>query len=74
MLFLIASNILPATEEEKQKGMAMLGKMAKYAPHFTGPSTAESSVKDMLSVIYKASVEAGFGGSFISHHGNKEWI
>ncbi|KAK0371820.1 short-chain dehydrogenase [Colletotrichum limetticola] len=63
-----------ATEEEKQKGMAMLGKMAKYAPHFAGPTTTESSVKDMLSVIYKASIETGFGGSFVSHHGNKEWI
>ncbi|KXH54740.1 short-chain dehydrogenase [Colletotrichum salicis] len=40
-----------ATEEEKKKGMAMLGKMAKYAPHFTGPSTADSSVKDMLCLV-----------------------
>ncbi|WYZ44934.1 hypothetical protein EsH8_VIII_000250 [Colletotrichum jinshuiense] len=63
-----------ATEEQRQKGMGMLTKMAKYAPHFTGPSTAESSVKNMLSVIQKASVEAGDGGSFVSHHGNKEWL
>ncbi|KAK1529090.1 short-chain dehydrogenase [Colletotrichum costaricense] len=42
-----------ATEEEKQKGMAMLGKMAKYAPHFAGPTTTESSVKDMLFFNYQ---------------------
>ncbi|KZL75132.1 hypothetical protein CT0861_08276 [Colletotrichum tofieldiae] len=63
-----------ATEEQKQKGMAMLAKMAKYAPQFTGPSTAQSSVHHMLSVIRQASVEAGYGGSFVSHHGNKEWL
>lgn len=54
--------------------MGMVAKIANYAPHFTGPGTAESSVKDMLSVIQRASVEAGDGGSFVSHFGNKQWV
>jgi hypothetical protein len=52
----------------------MMAKFASYAPHFTGPITPEDSVKHILSVINKASIEAGDGGSFISHYGNKQWL
>ena len=57
-----------------KKVMGMFGKFQAYAPHFTGPSTPESSVKDMMSVIEKASIAAGDGGSFVSHLGNKQWL
>lgn len=52
----------------------MGAKFAAYAPHWTGPLSPEDSVKAVMSVVEKASVEAGDGGSFLSHKGNKEWL
>ncbi|KAF2489315.1 NAD(P)-binding protein [Lophium mytilinum] len=49
-------------------------KFAEYAPHFKGPATPESSVKDVRSVWEKASIENGDGGAYLSHFGNKQWI
>lgn len=68
------ANTLTATEEQKKGAMVMMAKFADYAPHFTGPSTPESSVKNVMAVINKASVEGGDGGSFVSHFGNKQWL
>ncbi|KAH6876624.1 hypothetical protein B0T10DRAFT_552471 [Thelonectria olida] len=60
--------------EEHAAGFAeMTRKFALYAPHFKGPATAEESVNDMLTVINKATVET-YGGAFVSHKGNKEWL
>jgi hypothetical protein len=52
----------------------MIPKFATYAPHFKGPISAEESVKAVLSVAKRASVEGGDGGAFISHLGNKQWL
>lgn len=49
-------------------------KFAEYAPGFTGPATAESAIKDVISVWEKASIENGDGGAYVSHHGNKQWL
>ncbi|CAG9956786.1 unnamed protein product [Clonostachys rosea f. rosea IK726] len=62
------------TEEQIPKAMALGGKFAGYAPHFKGRTMPEESIKDMLLVINKASVKDGYGGSFISHKGNKQWL
>jgi hypothetical protein len=43
-------------------------------PEWKGPAQPEDSVRDMLAVIEKASIEDGFGGSFLSHHGDKHWL
>jgi hypothetical protein len=42
-------------------------KFAKYAPPFTRMLTTEESVTAVLSIIEQKSVQAGDGGSFISH-------
>ena len=68
------SRSFPVTEEQTKSATAMMGKFAEYAPNFTGPSTPEDSVKDVMSVINKASVQDGDGGSFVSHFGNKQWL
>jgi hypothetical protein len=52
----------------------MISKFAAYAPHFKGPMSAEDSVKAVLGVVEKASLEGGYGGAFISHLGNKQWL
>ncbi|KAH8679221.1 hypothetical protein BGZ61DRAFT_551684 [Ilyonectria robusta] len=62
------------TEDRIKGGQQMMAQFAEYAPHFKGPTTAESSVKNVLSVINQKSVEAGDGGSFVSHFGNKQWL
>lgn len=52
----------------------MISRFVAYAPHFKGPMSAEESVKAVLGVAEKASVEGGYGGAFISHLGNKQWL
>ncbi|KAI0127359.1 hypothetical protein BJ170DRAFT_625098 [Xylariales sp. AK1849] len=67
-------NMEMESEEQGQKLMAMVAGFQAYAPNWTGPITPEASVKAVVSVIEKANVEAGDGGSFVSHFGNKQWI
>jgi len=68
-------NLNDVTEEQMPMLQAMAAKFAQYAPHFTGPSTPESSVKAMLAVIDNATVEKD-SGAFMSHYGDKNanWI
>ncbi|GAD93583.1 hypothetical protein TRV_02338 [Paecilomyces variotii No. 5] len=47
------------SEEEKQAFGALAAKFATYAPDFKRPLTPEESVKAVLSVVHKASVQAG---------------
>lgn len=70
----LLANSLIVTEEQQKGAMEMVAKFAEYAPNFTGPVTPEVSVKQVLSVINKASIESGDSGSFISHLGNKKWL
>ncbi|CAM1505987.1 Fc.00g116240.m01.CDS01 [Cosmosporella sp. VM-42] len=65
------NNIPP---EVGQKLQAMITKFTAYAPSFKGPISTEESVKAVLAVTNKASLENGDGGAFLSHHGNKEWL
>ncbi|KAM0287330.1 hypothetical protein ACHAO9_007734 [Fusarium lateritium] len=62
------------TEEQIEGFRQMVAAFQVYAPHFTGPISPEESVTAVLSVINKASIEAGSGGSFVSHFGNKQWL
>jgi hypothetical protein len=62
------------TEEDGQRVMALLGKLQIYAPHFKGPVTTEDSVKSVLGLMEKASIEGGYAGAFLSHSGGKQWL
>ena len=68
------SDIDAATDEEKQALSVMFGKFLKYAPHFTGPSTADVAIDQMISVMERSSVRSGDGGSSVSQFGNKRWL
>ncbi|CZT20650.1 related to protoporphyrinogen oxidase [Ramularia collo-cygni] len=61
------------SEEDLKVAQAMGAKFAKFAPHFTGPTSPSQSVEDQLKVIERATVEE-FGGQFVSHFGNKRWL
>lgn len=63
-----------ATQEQINSLMEMGAKFKQYAPHFNGPTTPESAVRDVRNVWEKASVENGDGGAFVSQHGNKQWL
>ncbi|KAH8697005.1 hypothetical protein BGW36DRAFT_377747 [Talaromyces proteolyticus] len=63
-----------ATEEQLKAVSRMTKSFKEYAPHFKGPASPESSVRDVLSVINNSSVENGDGGSFVSHKGNQQWL
>lgn len=63
----------PQTEEQIKSRQGMVAKFKEYAPHFTGPILAEESVRMQLAVIDKATVET-YGGAFVSHFGNKQWL
>ncbi|KJZ76307.1 hypothetical protein HIM_04389 [Hirsutella minnesotensis 3608] len=63
-----------ATQEQLQNLGAAMQKFVQYAPHFAGPSTPESSVRNVISVWENASIEKGDGGSHVSRHGNKQWL
>ncbi|KAF7182596.1 hypothetical protein CNMCM7691_002167 [Aspergillus felis] len=63
-----------ATPQEIEGLTKLMGKFAAYAPHFKGPLTPEESVRQVRSVWEKASVEDGWGGAFVSHLGNKQWL
>lgn len=61
--------------EEQLKGFAdMIAAFQVYAPNFTGPISPEESVQRVMSVVYKASIESGSGGQFVSHFGTKQWL
>ncbi|KAJ5715283.1 NAD(P)-binding protein [Penicillium malachiteum] len=63
-----------ASPEQAERVKSMMKSFAESAPDFKGPSTTEASVKDILSVMSKASVSNGDGGSFVSHFGNHQWL
>lgn len=63
-----------ATPEQMQDLMGFMGRLVTYAPHFKGPISPEESVRHVRSTWEKASIEGGFGGAFISHLGNKQWV
>ncbi|GIZ44679.1 hypothetical protein CKM354_000787000 [Cercospora kikuchii] len=61
------------TEEQKKVIGGMMAQFAEVAPHWKGPITAEESVTKQLEVIQRATVEE-FGGAFVSHYGNQQWL
>ncbi|KAF7552728.1 hypothetical protein G7Z17_g4117 [Cylindrodendrum hubeiense] len=71
---LVDTSTTAPTETEIEGAKQMIAQFSEYAPGWKGPTTPESSVKDVLSVIRSKSVEAGDGGSFVSHLGNQQWL
>ncbi|KAK4119717.1 NAD(P)-binding protein [Parathielavia appendiculata] len=62
------------TQEQQRKLESVFAQFTEYAPHFSGPARPEDAVRDVISVLERASVENGDGGSFVSHLGNKQWL
>ncbi|KAK8127545.1 hypothetical protein PG984_008653 [Apiospora sp. TS-2023a] len=62
------------TPEQGQSLMKFMGTVATYAPDFKGPSSPEDAVRQVKATWEKATIDSGFGGAFVSHHGDKNWI
>jgi hypothetical protein len=71
MLF---ADVLIATEEEEQRAMAMFQKFKDYSPTFQRPMKPEDSVKSVLALMNKATVNGGYAGIFISHTEGKLYL
>ena len=54
--------------------MGIMGKFSTYAPHFKGPTPVDEAIPIIRSTWEKASIDSGYGGAFISHFGNKQWL
>jgi hypothetical protein len=52
----------------------MMKKFNQYAPLWKGPSTAEESIKMMMAVLERASIETGYAGAVLSQFGNDQWL
>ncbi|KIW20619.1 hypothetical protein PV08_01194 [Exophiala spinifera] len=53
---------------------AAVQNLRQMVPGWSGPLTPTESADACLKVIQTFSVENGNGGSFVSHHGTKEWL
>ncbi|PMD32214.1 putative short chain dehydrogenase [Hyaloscypha variabilis F] len=63
-----------ATPEQIQGVMGFMGKLSTYAPHFKGPTPVDEAVQNIRSTWEKVDIDGGYGGAFISHFGNKQWL
>ncbi|KFA50016.1 hypothetical protein S40293_05959 [Stachybotrys chartarum IBT 40293] len=63
-----------ATPEQMQGVAGFLEKVAHYAPDFKGLVPVEEAIPIIRSTWEKISIDTGFGGAFISHLGNKQWL
>lgn len=62
------------TPEEQALVAPMIQSFAAYAgPNWKGPTTPQESVESVLKVAHRATV-AEFGGQFVSHYGNQQWL
>jgi hypothetical protein len=69
------ANILYTVTPKQQSAVGMLlEKFKTYAPDFKGPDSPPESVKAVLSVVEKCSIDNGDGGAYLSHFGNRQWV
>jgi hypothetical protein len=62
------------TPEEQALVAPMVEAFAAYAgPSFKGPIAPQESIEMVLKVVHRATV-AEFGGQFVSHYGNQQWL
>ncbi|KAF3034671.1 hypothetical protein E8E12_003311 [Didymella heteroderae] len=62
------------TPEQLQGLSEFMQTIAKYAPDFKGPSKVDEAARVNIATWKRISIEDGYGGAFISHFGNKQWV
>jgi hypothetical protein len=61
-------------EEDKSRLAALATKFMLFAPDWKGPMAPAESASAVLALAYRASIENGHGGSFVSRHGDRNWM
>ncbi|KAH9905834.1 NAD(P)-binding protein [Xylariomycetidae sp. FL2044] len=70
-----ASSAEKLTESDKKRHQDFFALISTLVPpEFKGPISPVTSATLCMEVINKSSVERGDGGSFVSHHGNRDWF
>ncbi|KAI4182144.1 MAG: hypothetical protein LQ346_006648 [Caloplaca aetnensis] len=52
----------------------LMGKLSTYAPDFKGATPVDEAIPIIRSTWERISIDSGYGGAFISHFGNKQWL
>ncbi|OQV10210.1 hypothetical protein CLAIMM_14239 [Cladophialophora immunda] len=73
ILFFALSPGVVATWPEGEEEPPVIAEFRKNAPGWKGPLTPRESAAACLKVIHDFNAEEN-GGSFVSHHGNKQWL
>jgi hypothetical protein len=63
-----------ATPEQIQSLMGFMSKVSTYAPDFKGATPVDEAIPMIRTAWENASIDGGYGGAFVSHFGNKQWI
>jgi hypothetical protein len=51
-----------------------MGKLATYNPNFKGATPVDEASRTIRSTWENISIDSAYGGTFISHLGNKQWL
>jgi hypothetical protein len=62
------------TPEQLQAVSGFIAKLSEYATDFKGPVPVDQAIRQLRSIFDMVSIEGGYGGAFISHFGNKQWV
>ena len=54
--------------------MAMFQKFKDYSPTFQAPAKVDVSVKSVLALVNRATVDGGYAGVFLSHTEKKPYL
>jgi hypothetical protein len=54
--------------------MGFMAKLSTYAPDFKGATPVDEAIRTIRATWEKISIDSGYGGAFISQHGNKKWL
>ena len=71
LFFALSPGVVATWEGEEPVALQGLRQMM---PGWSGPLQPLESAEMCVKVIHDSSLEKGSGGSFVSHHGNKEWM
>ena len=64
-----------AVTPEQMEGLSkFFGKLPAYAPSFKGAMPVEEAIPIIRATWERASIDSGYGGAFVSHFGNKQWL
>ncbi|KAJ4380187.1 hypothetical protein N0V86_004496 [Didymella sp. IMI 355093] len=62
------------TPEQLQGLKGFMEAMSKYAPNFKGFTPVDEAGRVNIATWKRISIQEGYGGAFVSHLGNKQWV